>query len=79
MSFRLKTGDTVKVIAGDHKGKSAKILRVDRQAGKVFLEGIGEGTRHFRASAFRPAGKKKIHLGIDASNVKLESAKKEQK
>ena len=26
--FKIKTGDTVKVIAGDHKGSEGKVLKV---------------------------------------------------
>ncbi len=80
----MKIGDTVKIIAGDNKGKEAKIVRVDRKNGKACLEGIGIVERHLKKSYFNPnGGKKTIHVGIDLSNLKLvkeaESSKKADK
>ena len=76
----IKSGDTVKVIAGDNKGKSAKVVKVDKKAGKAMLEGIGIVTRHLRATQFNPrGGKKDIHTGIDLSNLKLEKAAEAKK
>ena len=80
----MKIGDTVKIIAGDDKGKEAKIVRVDRKNGKACLEGIGIVERHLKKSYFNPnGGKKTIHVGIDLSNLKLvkeaESSKKADK
>lgn len=68
----LKLNDKVLVIAGDHKGTEAKIVKIDRAAGKAMLEGIGLIERHMRKSYLNPAGgKKTIHVGIDLSNLKL--------
>ena len=71
----MKIGDTVKIIAGDNKGKEAKIVRVDRKGVKAMLEGIGVVERHIRKSYMNPnGGKKTIHVGIDLSNLKLVKA-----
>ena len=68
----MRIGDTVKIIAGDNKGKEAKVVRVDRKAGKACLEGIGIIERHLKKSYMNPnGGKKTIHVGIDLSNLKL--------
>ena len=68
----LKINDKVLVISGDNKGKEAKIVSIDRTAGKACLEGIGTRERHMRKSYLNPAGgKKNIHVGIDLSNLKL--------
>ena len=68
----LKINDKVVVISGDHKGTEAKIVGIDRNAGKAMLEGIGLIERHMRKSYINPAGgKKTIHVGIDLSNLKL--------
>ena len=73
MAQHLKTGDTVKIIAGDNKGKSGKIVKMDLKNHKAMIEGIGIRERHLAASAARPqAGKKQIHVGIDLSNLKKE-------
>ena len=73
MAQSLKTGDTVKVIAGDHKGTVAKIVKVDRAANKAMLEGLNLRERHVRATQYNPkGGKKTVHVGIDLSNLKKE-------
>jgi large subunit ribosomal protein L24 len=79
MAQNLKTGDKVMVIAGDNKGKSAKIVKV--KAGKAYLEGIEIRERHMKRTYLNPkGGKKDIHVGIDLSNLKLvEAAKVEKK
>lgn len=74
MSKTLKTGDQVKIIAGDHKGETAKIVKVDKQNHKAMLENINLRERHMRRTQFNPkGGKKTIHLGIDLSNLKKEN------
>lgn len=73
MSKCLKTGDKVKVIAGDFKGKVAEIVKVEKKTGKAMLKDLGIRTRHIKATQFNPkGGKKDIHVGIDLSNLKKE-------
>ena len=80
MGKGLKINDKVLVISGEHKGKEAKIVGVDRVAGKAMLEGIGVVERHMKKTQFNPAGgKKTVHLGIDMSNLKLVEAAKFEK
>ena len=77
MAQNLKLNDKVKVISGSNKGKEAKIVKIDRIAGKAMLEGIEVRERHMRKSYLNPAGgKKTIHVGIDLSNLKLVEAAK---
>ena len=75
----VKTGDKVMVIAGDNKGKTAKIVKV--KDGKAYLDGIEIRERHLKKTYLNPkGGKKEIHVGIDLSNLKLvEAAKVEKK
>ena len=77
----LKINDKVMVISGVSKGKTAKIVKIDRANGKAMLEGIGVRERHMKKSYLNPkGGKKTIHVGIDLSNLKLvEAAKVEKK
>lgn len=77
MAQNLKTGDQVKIIAGDHKGKSGKIVKIDRENKLAMIDGIGIRTRHIKATQFNPkGGKKDIHVGINFSNFKKEEGKK---
>ncbi len=80
MAQNLKINDKVKIIAGDNKGKEAKIVKIDRRTGKAMLEGIGMIERHMRKTQYNPAGgKKTIHVGIDLSNLKLVEASSYEK
>ena len=40
MKVKIKKGDTVRVIAGDEKGKEGKVLRVDREKNRAIVEGV---------------------------------------
>ncbi|MDR3298373.1 MAG: 50S ribosomal protein L24 [Candidatus Nomurabacteria bacterium] len=71
MGIRIKTGDTVKVIAGKDKGSTGKVVKVDASENLIFVDGIGKRTRHTKPTQHQKGGKKDIHGGIQASNVKL--------
>ena len=71
-ALKIKTGDTVKVIAGKDKDKEGKVLKVDVKNHKVLVEGINMVEKHAKPSAANQQGgivnKEAI---IDASNVML--------
>ncbi|MBR3164425.1 50S ribosomal protein L24 [Candidatus Saccharibacteria bacterium] len=71
MGTRIKTGDLVKIISGSDKGKTGKVVSVSPKTNQVLIEGIGNRTRHMRANVGRQAGKKDIHVAINASKVAL--------
>lgn len=74
----LKTGDTVKVISGDFKGETAKIVSV--KDGKAILENLNIRERHYAKSMFRPqGGSKTIQVGFPLSKLKLEKAAETKK
>ena len=52
--MKLRTDDEVIVISGKDKGKTGKILRVDRKRGRVYVEGINIVKRHTRPNPARP-------------------------
>ena len=73
MAQNLKVQDQIIIIAGDNKGKSGKIVKIDRKNHKAMIEGIEVRERHMKKTQFNPAGgKKTIHVGIDLSNLKKE-------
>ena len=73
MAQNLKINDKVRIISGDNKGTEAKIVKIDRVAGKACLEGIGLVERHMKKSYLNPAGgKKTIHVGIDPAVKKVD-------
>jgi large subunit ribosomal protein L24 len=54
--LKLKTGDTVKVIAGDHKGEEGKILEIIIAKNRAIVEGINMISKHTKPSATNPQG-----------------------
>lgn len=54
--FKIKTGDTVKVIAGDHKGSEGKVLEVITAKNKAIVEGINLVKKHQKPSTQNPQG-----------------------
>jgi large subunit ribosomal protein L24 len=37
---RIKRNDTVKILAGKDKGKTGKVLKIDRENGRVVVQGL---------------------------------------
>ena len=52
--MRIRTDDTVIVIAGKDKGKTGKVLRTDPKKDRVFVEGLNMVKRHQRPNPARP-------------------------
>ena len=72
MKVKIKTGDTVKVIAGNHKGDQGKVLRIDREKNRAIVEGVNEVSKHTKPRAKNPQGgivKKEDYIHI--SNLSL--------
>jgi large subunit ribosomal protein L24 len=47
-TLKVRSGDRVEVIAGKDRGKQGRVLRVDPQREKVFVEGLNILKRHMR-------------------------------
>ncbi|MCC9165875.1 50S ribosomal protein L24 [Pontibacter harenae] len=70
--LHVKTGDTVKVLAGDERGKTGRITAVNIEKQRVTIEGLNLVTKHTKPSAQNPQGGiTKIEAPIHASNVAL--------
>lgn len=54
--LKIKTGDAVKVIAGDHKGAEGKIQQVFTDKNKAIVEGVNMVKKHTKPSAQSPQG-----------------------
>src|SRR6266446_3021055 len=70
---RIKKDDTVKVIAGRDKGKTGRVLHVDREIGKVLVEGVSMVKRHTRPNPSRQikGGIAERESPISISNVMI--------
>ncbi|AWG21389.1 50S ribosomal protein L24 [Flavobacterium faecale] len=72
IKLKIKTGDIVRVIAGDHKGEEGKVLRVDREKNKAIVEGVNMVSKHTKPSAKNPQGGiVKKEASIQISNISL--------
>ena len=68
--FKIKKGDTVKVIAGKDKDKAGKVLSVNPKKGDVLVEGVNMVTKHTKPSmSNQQGGIVNKEAWIDASNV----------
>ena len=56
IKLKIKSGDIVRVIAGDHKGSEGKVLKVDREKNKAIVEGVNMVSKHTKPSAKSPQG-----------------------
>ena len=74
--LKIKKGDTVRIIAGDHKGTEGKVMRVFVEKNKAIVEGANMVSKHEKPSAKNPQGgivKKEAPLHV--SNLALIDAK----
>ncbi len=70
--FHIRKGDMVKVIAGDDKGKTGKVMEVITDKSRAVVEGINMMTKHQKPSAGKPEGGiKKIEGTLHISNLML--------
>jgi large subunit ribosomal protein L24 len=54
--LHIKKGDTVKVLAGDDKGKEGKVLRVLVEKNRAVVEGVNMIKKSTKPSAAHPQG-----------------------
>ena len=60
--IKIRKGDNVKIIAGNDKGKTGRVLLVEREKNRVIVEGVRIVSKHTKPSADNP---------INISNVML--------
>ena len=70
--MRIKSNDTVKIICGEDRGVTGKVLRVVRAKQKVVVEGVNRVYKHVRRSQRNPqGGRLSMEMAIPLSNVAL--------
>jgi large subunit ribosomal protein L24 len=70
MALHIKKGDTVEIIAGDHKGTTGKVLRVITDKSRVIVQGHNLVKKHVRPSQKNPQGGRiNVEQPIHISNV----------
>lgn len=72
IKLKIRKGDTVKVIAGNSKGKEGKVLEVLVEKNKALVEGANMVTKHTKPNATNPnGGILKKEAPINISNLML--------
>jgi large subunit ribosomal protein L24 len=75
--MHIKTNDVVEVISGDDRTRggrrsTGKVLSIDRQAGKLVVEGVNKVYKHVRRSQKNPqGGRLNKEMPVQISNVLL--------
>lgn len=70
--MKIKTGDKVRVMAGENKGREGTVLTVLRKKNKVIVEGVNMIKKHLKPSANNPQGGiSETEAPIHVSNVAL--------
>ena len=73
--LKIKSGDTVRVIAGDHKGTEGKVTKILREKNKAIVEGVNMISKHVKPNAANPQGGiVKKEAPIQISNLSLLTA-----
>ncbi|MCK9257676.1 MAG: 50S ribosomal protein L24 [Sulfurospirillaceae bacterium] len=70
IKYKIKKGDTVKIIAGDDKGKTGEVLQVMPKKGQVVVKGCKLAKKAVKPSDKNPEGGFiNKEMPIDISNV----------
>ncbi len=54
--LKIKKGDLVKVMSGESKGDTGKVLSVNRVSNRVLVEGVNKVKKHSKPNAKHPNG-----------------------
>lgn len=87
--MRIKTGDTVKVLYGKYKGKTAKVVKILPKKDMVIVEGVNLATKHVKGDGrgkesaivkiAKPLPVSKVQLVVDGKATRIKYETKEDK
>ena len=70
--MHIRVNDTVEVLVGDDRGVRGKVISVDRNTGKLIVEGVNRVYKHVRRSQRNPqGGRLSKEMPVQISNVLL--------
>ena len=76
MKIHIKKGDIVKVLSGEGKGRTGKVLKVEITKYRAFVEGVALVSKHTKPNAKSPQGGiVKKEASVHISNLMLVDAK----
>jgi large subunit ribosomal protein L24 len=68
--MHIKVGDTVKVLAGESRGKEGEVTTIDRAKNRAKVNGLNMVTKHVKPNAANPqGGREEVEAGIHISNL----------
>jgi large subunit ribosomal protein L24 len=73
--MKIKTKDTVLVLAGKDKGKKGEVKSVNPAKNKVVVAGVNLVSKHTKPSQNKQGGIVQVEAALDASNVALVCSK----
>ena len=69
---KIKKGDSVKVISGNYKGQSGRVIKIVSSKNRIIVEGINKAKKHVKPNQQNPQGGiVEKELSIHKSNVGL--------
>ena len=87
MKLKIKKGDTVKLLAGDERGKTGEVIQLFKSDSRAIVKGLNIVKKHQKATKENKGGiisiEKSIHLSnlsiVDNDKKKINEGKKEIK
>ncbi len=77
--MKIRKDDTVKVVSGNSKGKTGKVLKVFPKTNRVIVEGVNIRKRHTKPNQANPQGGIiEKEAAIEVSNVMILDPKKNE-
>jgi len=56
MARHIRTGDSVIITAGDHKGRTGEVMHIDTKHDRVYVKGVNLKTKHMKPTRVNPQG-----------------------
>ena len=72
--MKIRKNDVVKIVTGEDKGKTGKVLEVRPAEGRLVVEGVQLVKRHVKAQGERPGSIVEREAPVHISNVALWNA-----
>ena len=70
--YRIKKGDSVKIITGNYKGQTGRVLKIILDKNRAMVEGINKVKKHERPTQDNPQGGIiEKEMSINMSNLML--------
>ncbi|MFP4460481.1 MAG: 50S ribosomal protein L24 [Candidatus Zixiibacteriota bacterium] len=70
--YKIKKGDLVKVLTGEYRGRTGKVLKMFPKTGKAIVQGVNLAKMHRRATQTNPQGGiEEKEAPLDVSNLML--------